>query len=141
MLQPKATPVRPFIGDCPRSPDGNNAARRAAGKTGCGYHARNEHDLKCIRVNDDDPAVGEHEILICLISWDNLDDASRQAMQPDLVTRHLDAYGNLEIDIGYGLDLRLFDHLGDLGFLFDRHIVEAVEVLCCVESCLGPAGP
>lgn len=45
-------------------------------------------------------------------------------MQPDLVTRHLDAYGNLEIDIGYGLDFRLFDHLGDLGFLFDRHIVD-----------------
>lgn len=53
---------------------------------------QNKDDLECIRVDDDDTAIGQHEIVVLFVSWDDLDDSPWQRTQFNLLPRNLDTH-------------------------------------------------
>lgn len=53
---------------------------------------QNKDDRERIRVDDDDSAIGQHEIFIGFVSRDDLDDSRWQATQFDLLPRNLDTH-------------------------------------------------
>jgi len=56
-------------------------------------------------------------------------------VQPDLVPGNLDADCNVEIDMGHRLDPGPLDDVGDLGFLFDRHIADGSSSRSLIRLC------
>src|SRR3990170_3517709 len=85
---------------------------------------QNKDDLERVRVNDDDSAISQHEILIGFVSWDDLDDTRWQTTQSDPPPRDLDAHRDVKIDVGNRFGLLLLQNLSDFRFLFNGHILD-----------------
>lgn len=53
---------------------------------------QNKDDLERTRVDDDDSAIGQYEILIGFVSRNDLDDSRWQTTQLNLLPRNLDTH-------------------------------------------------